>query len=84
MSLYKNLSTEEKVKVESKIAALRNQTGRCWDYQVLDKQGQSEVAPLLEILVDGKISQPIRLPDSPEFPAEILCREFDHYAAKQA
>jgi hypothetical protein len=83
MSLYKNLSAEEKSKVDSKIAALRDQTGHCWDYQVLDKQGQSEVTPLLEIVVDGKISQPIKLPRLPDRPAEILCREFDQYAARR-
>ncbi|MCU1292552.1 MAG: hypothetical protein JWP08_1402, partial [Bryobacterales bacterium] len=73
----------EKLKIQSKIAALRDQTGRSWDYQVLDKQGQSEVAPLLEIVVDGRISQPIKLPKSPDFPAEILCREFDQYASRR-
>ncbi len=84
MSLYKNLSSEDKLKVQSKIAALRDRTGRCWDYHLLDKQGQSEVAPLLEIVIDGKISRPIRLPDTPDFPAEVLCQEFDRYAATQA
>jgi hypothetical protein len=83
MSLYQNLPAEEKTKIDAKIAALCDQTGHSWDYQVLDKQGQSEVAPLLEIVVDGKISQPIKLPRLPDRPAEILCRELDQYAARR-
>jgi hypothetical protein len=84
LSPYRSLSPAEKTKVESKIAALCVQTGRSWDYQVLDTQGQSERPPLLEITVDGTISRPIQLPESVDCPGEILCREFDQYAAQQA
>ena len=83
MSLYKNLPAPERAKVESKLAALRQQTGRSWSYQILDKQWQREITPLLEITVDGKISQPIELPETTDSPGEVLCRELDQYAAKQ-
>jgi hypothetical protein len=77
------LSTPERAKVESKLAALRQQTGRSWSYQIMDKQWQKEIPPLLEIAVDGKFSRPIALPPTTDSPGDVLCRELDQYAAKQ-
>ena len=83
MSLYKNLPAPERAKVEAKLAALRQQTGRSWSYQILDKQWQKEITPLWEIAVDGKFSRPLELPQTTDSPADVLCRELDQYAAKQ-
>ena len=85
MSLYKNLPAPEKAKVEAKLAALRQQTGRSWSYQIMDKQWQQDLTPpLLEITVEGKISRPIPLPQTTDSPADVLCRELDQYAAQGA
>jgi hypothetical protein len=62
MSRYRHLSSPQKAKVQAKLAALGAQTGCSWDYHVFDRQGQEEITPLLEMMVEGRFSRPIELP----------------------
>ena len=84
MSRFRNLAPAEQAQVNSRLAELRKKTGRSWDYSVTKAPGICEKSPLLEIIVDGRIAQPVVLPETAEFPAEIVCTALENHARKLA
>ena len=84
MSRYGNLRSDEKLEIESKLSELSSRTGKRWDYVVVDKRGEELISPLLEVVVDGRTSQPIPLPDSEQCPATVICEHLETHAGSAA
>ncbi len=80
MSRYGNLDAAEKAKIEFKLSELGERTGQMWTYNIMDKRGEEEISPLLEIIVDGRIFQPIVLPIEKQCPATVICDELESHA----
>jgi len=83
MKRFANLSAEEKARVDEKLAELRDRTGTQWAYSVQQTPGESKKPPLLEIIVDGRISRPIALQRTEDSPAEELCRALENHALQR-
>jgi len=79
MSEFENLSDDEKARVEAKVDELCHRTGRSWAYSITKAPGQA-TKTFPEIIIDGKIAQPVELPDEPHSCVEILCEELDKHA----
>lgn len=73
MSRYGNLTSDDKVEIESKLTELSARTGKQWDYDVMGKRGVEPTPPLLEVIVDGHIAQPVALPVAEQCPATVIC-----------
>jgi hypothetical protein len=80
MSQYGNLSFADKEIIDCKLTELHQRTGKEWDYDVTDRRGTEQVTPLLEIVVDGRISRPVPLPIAEASPAEAICHELETHA----
>jgi len=80
MSCYGNLGSDDKARINFKLSELRDRTGKQWDYNVMDKRGQEDVAPLLEIIVDGRTAKPVVLPLTEKSPATVICNELESHA----
>jgi hypothetical protein len=80
MSCYGNLKPDEKVQIESKLSELSHRTGKQWGYNVMDKRGQEEIAPILEVIVDGRSFRPVALPLTKQCSATVICEWLENYA----
>ena len=82
MSQFDDLSTDELARVQSKLSALHERTWKTWEYSVTRQPGASKAPALLEIIVDGRIAQPIELPPAVEMPAEVICQCLESFAKR--
>ena len=77
MSRLANLSTEDQAKVDAKLAELGRKTGELWACEITQKPQNPDSLCLLEIAINGHISQPVVLEVSSDNPGDRICSEMD-------
>ena len=80
MKNFDSLNSEERAKVDSKLAELQENTSQSWEYEITQQPRFENQLSLLEVTVDGRTARPIALQDRGSNPADVICSELDRLA----